>query len=175
MNAFSRGDFTPLVTPARAASAIIEWIEMGGPQIALDLAISSFGATYASGVKGCELELFGIEQHSFGDVRHLLKEWCGSALRAIDEGQDGSGLNIYFQAFGSYSPDRFHDITLASAKLGLGSWVDPHLPAQRITSHLFEIEMLGVLGRGENPAAAINNWQNTAIARLSPATAGVAA
>ena len=91
---------------------------------------------------------------------------CGPVLRNLGALGGTNPLITFLQAFHFGERDKFHAIAMAAAKLGAGSWVDPTLPAQRVTSHFYEIEMFGVWGRGDSPTAATDSWYMTAMAEL---------
>ncbi|WP_122076926.1 hypothetical protein [Pseudophaeobacter sp. EL27] len=95
-----------------------------------------------------------------------MRLWCGQVLRNLGALGGTDPLVTFLQAFHFGARDKFHAITMATAKLGAGSWIDPTLPAQRVTSHFYEIEMFGVLGRGDSPAAATDSWHMAALAEL---------
>lgn len=150
---------------ARAAAGILEWLEHTTPRRAADLAISSFDATVSEGDGVAHIHLYGVDAIG-NDLGTVLRLWCGQVLRNLDSLGGTDPLITFLQAFHLGARDRFHAITLATAKAGAGSWVDPTRPAQRVTSHFYEIEMFGILGRGESPAAATDSWHDAAMADL---------
>lgn len=163
---------------AQNAGELLEWLELGGSQMACDLAVSCLDAVICEGCEQCEVSIAAVTA-SGPTAGAALREWCGHVLRDLEQLNGVDPLVTFFLAFGGYAPDKFHAVTLAAAKLGAGSWVDPTVPAQRITSHFYEIEMFGVLGRADSPDGATDNWRDAALsqlgARAAAALAGAAA
>ena len=156
---------TDATLAARAAAGILEWLELTTPNQAADLAISSFDATISEGGGAAHIHLYGVSAIG-DDLGTTLRLWCDQVLRNLDSLGGTDPLITFLQAFHGGARDRFHAITLATAKAGAGSWVDPTRAAQRVTSHFFEIEMFGILGRGESPTAATDSWHMAAIGEL---------
>ncbi|WP_417701896.1 hypothetical protein [Pseudophaeobacter sp.] len=156
---------TDATLAARAAAGILEWLELTTPNQAADLAVSSFDATISEGGGVAHIHLCGVSAIG-DDLGAALRLWCNQVLRNLDSLGGTDPLITFLQAFHGGARDRFHAITLATAKAGAGSWVDPTYTAQRVTSHFFEIEMFGILGRGESPTAATDSWHMAAMADL---------
>jgi hypothetical protein len=167
-----------VATLAKNAGELLEWLELGGSQMACDLAVSCLDALICEGHEHCEVRIAGLTATG-PTPGSALRAWCGHVLRDLEQLNGVDPLVTFFLAFGGSAPDKFHAVTLAAAKLGAGSWVDPTLPAQRVTSHFYEIEMFGVLGRADSPDGATDNWRAAALnqlgARAAAALAGVAA
>ncbi|WP_254054775.1 hypothetical protein [Pseudophaeobacter sp. EL27] len=156
---------TDVILAARAAAGILEWLELTTPTQAADLARSCFDATIAHSQDAAHIHLYGVDAID-KDLGTALRLWCGQVLRYLGAMGGTDPLVTFLQAFHFGARDKFHAITMATAKLGAGSWVDPTLPAQRVTSHFYEIEMFGVLGRGDSPTAATDSWHMAALAEL---------
>lgn len=154
-----------VILAARAAAGILEWLELTTPTQAADLARSCFDATIAESSDAAHIRLYGVDaiDKDLGTALHL---WCGLVLRNLGALGGTDPLITFLQAFHFGARDKFHAITMAAAKLGAGSWVDPTLPAQRVTSHFYEIEMFGILGRGDSPTAATDSWRMAAMGEL---------
>jgi len=129
------------------------------------LARSCFDATIAESKEAAHIHLYGVDAID-KDLGTALRLWCGQVLRNLGALSGTDPLITFMQAFHFGARDKFHAITMATAKLGAGSWIDPTLPAQRVTSHFYEIEMFGVLGRGDSPTAATDSWHIAAMAEL---------
>lgn len=153
------------ILAARAAAGILEWLEITSARQAGELAVSSFDAIISEGGGAAHIHLYGVSAIA-DDLDTVLRLWCAEVLLHLDRLSGTDPLITFLQAFHMGSLDRFHAVTLATAKMGAGSWVDPTLPAQRVTSHLYEIEMFGILGRGNCPVTAIDNWHIAAMADL---------
>jgi hypothetical protein len=157
--------FPVAVLAARAAAGILEWLELTTPNQAADLAISSFDATISEGQGAAHIYLYGVDAID-KDLGNALRLWCEVVLRDLGALSGTDPLVTFLQAFHLGARDRFHAITMATAKLGAGSWIDPTTPAQRVTSHFYEIEMFGILGRGDSPTEATDSWHRAAMADL---------
>jgi predicted RNase H-like HicB family nuclease len=156
---------TPVARLAQHAAVILEWLELTTECQAADLAVSCFGATTSAGEARslCEIEGISAEGETMAKA---LKAWAGHVLRHLEDLNGVDPLVTWLLAFGNHPADKFHAITLAAVNLGVGSRIDPTLPAQRCTSHFHEIQMFGVLGRGDSLASAIDNWRDAALADL---------
>lgn len=167
----ARHPSAPVAHLARSASAILEWLELTTESQAADLAVSCLDATMSANSSRICCEISDIT--GYGDTQgDALRAWAGRVLRHLEDLSGTDPLIVWLLAFGSYAPDKFHAITLAAVNMGAGSRVDPTLPAQRCTSHFHEIEMFGVLGRGDSLTSAIENWRDAAEADLPSRTGG---
>ena len=155
----------PVAQTARSAAAILEWLEVAGPQSAADLSVSCLDAVISERPGLCSVSIHGLTITG-SDAGDALGAWCNQVLRDLEAMNGVDPLVTFFQAFGTCRSDKFHAITMAAARAGCGSWVDPTAPAQRITSHFYEIEMFGVLGRGDSATGAIENWRAAAVQQL---------
>lgn len=153
------------ILAARAAAGILEWLELTTPRQAAELSVASFDAIVSEGQGAAHIHLYGVSAID-KELKTALRLWCGQVLRSLGALSGTDPLITFLQSFSSGARDRFHAIAMTTAKLGAGSWIDPTAPAQRVTSHFYEIDMFGILGRGDSPTAATDSWRRAALADL---------
>lgn len=153
------------VRAAQSAAALLEWLTLVSPTKAADLAIRLLDATISSNDEAAHITLHGVDAID-ADLGICLRLWCGTVLRGLGSLSGMDPLLVFLGAYARETTAKIHLVTIAAAQMGAGSWIDPTLPAQRVTSHFYEIDMFGILGRGVTALEAAENWRCAALADL---------
>lgn len=161
------GDLCQVADAAKAAGHILEWIELGDAQVAIDLAVRSHDVVLSVANGQVMISAYGFERTFDGEFGDCIRKWCDAALRNIREAGEEQALEVFLAAFSGLSRERFHGVVIWSQKAGLGSLISPSDATGRQASHFFELDMLGITGRSGMLPSAIENWRNAAFATVA--------
>ncbi|EBA18371.1 hypothetical protein RSK20926_11649 [Roseobacter sp. SK209-2-6] len=153
------------VRAAQSAAALLEWLTLVSPAKAADMAVRLLDATICENDEAAHITLHGMDAID-ADLGNCLRLWCGTVLRSLGGLSGMDPLLTFLGAFAQKPAEKIHLVTIAAAQMGAGSWIDPTLPAQRVTSHFYEIDMFGIIGRGATALEAAENWRCAALADL---------
>ncbi|WP_321829775.1 hypothetical protein [Thalassovita sp.] len=151
---------TDIYRDLRAAGAILEWLNIAHEDAVIDLCLNSFDATLSSNETTLEFSLGKVSAQSTLCPVGAVLNWCNFVLES--NLRDKEALTRFCTAFAMCHPDQLQILTLHCAKSGIGAITPPRVGQ----THLFEIGMFDVIGRGDSEAAAVLDWLTAAGAHV---------